>query len=397
LIGLVALGLTAGAFVLTWFFLTGGIQASAVNAFADFQNCGQGLREGGDVKLRGVLVGTIGKIERTEEKLCRVELELFPEDTEHVPANAMAQIRAKTVFGEKWVEVLLPENEDADRIAENDVIPVDRTIDPLEVETIMNTGMPLLEAVDPENLAATLQALVEGFRGHEDAARRGITQGQLALAPFIENDALFNKGITQLDEASQVFQDTDQTLLQALDNLHQLNEFTIENRALIEESLQKTPELLRELGTLFEQKFKDIEALVNSGATVIGIIADRTDDLDKLLEALPKFNSAWIRNLDHACRARQAGGEVERGDRIPGRCWRVHNLITDSRHPYTGDPAQDCKPPDAYDNVKCKSESAQEEEQEEQLVIGPDGERMAVVPRLLYAPVALQTAEGQRR
>jgi virulence factor Mce-like protein len=388
LIGLVALGLLAGAVVLTGFFLTGGIEASAINAFAEFDHCGQGLREGGDVKLRGVLVGTIGKIERTEDKHCSVELELFPEDVDHVPANTMAQIRAKTVFGEKWVELLLPEDEVEARLAENDVIPVDRTIDPLEVETIMNTGMPLLEAVDPENLAATLQALVEGFRGHEDAARRGITQGQLALEPFLENERLVNRGITQLDESAEVFQDTDETLLAALDNLHQLNEFAIANRGLIEENLEKAPQLLRELSTLFEQKFKDIEALVNSGATVVGILADRTDDLDLLLEALPKFNSGWIRNLNHVCRARQPGGEVERGDRIPGRCWRVHNLITDSRGPYEEDPAQDGEPPDEDEN---------EPDEDQRLETGPNGEKLAVVPRLLYAPVALQVEKAEKR
>ena len=92
-------------------------------------------------------------------------------------------------------------------------------------------------------------------------------------------------------------------MLAALDNLDDLNRFTIENQDLIEANLQKTPQLLRELGTLFEQKFTEIEALVNSGATVVGILADRTDDLDLLLEALPKFNAGWIRNLDHVCRA----------------------------------------------------------------------------------------------
>ena len=386
LIGLVALGLLAGAVVLTGFFLTGSIEASAVNAYADFENCGQGLHEGGDVKLRGVLVGTIGAIERTDDKLCRLELEVFPEDIDHVPANAMAQIRAKTVFGEKWVELLLPEEEVDARLAENDVIPVDRTINPLEVETILNTGMPLLEAVDPENLAATLDALVEGFSGHEDAARRGITQGQLALEPFLENDALVNKGITQLDEASEVFQDTDQTLLAAMNNLDELNRFTIENQALIEANLQKTPELLRQLSTLFEQKFTEIEALVNSGATVLGILADRTDDLDLLLEALPKFNAGWIRNLDHVCRARQPGGEVEKGDRIPGRCWRVHNLVTESRGAYAHDPAQDGKPPDE-----------DEGEDDDQLERGPNGEKLAVIPQLLYAPIAADVEKAEQR
>lgn len=388
LIGLVALGLLAGGVVLTGFFLTGGIQASSVSAFADFENCGQSLREGGDVKLRGVLVGRIGSIERTEDRLCRVEMKLFPEDIDQIPANIHAQIRAKTVFGEKWLEILYPEDPEDNRIARNDVIPVDRTIDPLEVETILNTGMPILEAVDPENLAGLLDALVTGFKGHEDAARRGIDQGLLALEPFLDNKGLVNKGITQLRESAEVFEDTDQVLLDALRNLDSVNRFTIENRALIEANLEKTPELLRQLQTVFEDKFNEIKAMVNSGATLVGILADRTDDIDRLLNVLPKFNSSWIRNLDHNCRFRQETTEPgrERGDPVPGRCWRVHNLITETRGAYEGDPAQDGKRPDKDDDDDGRS----------QLSIGPNGQRYAEIPNLLYALLQMQRSGAGR-
>lgn len=387
LIGLVALGLLAGGVVLTGFFLTGGIQASSVSAFADFENCGQSLREGGDVKLRGVLVGRIGSIERTEDRLCRVEMKLFPEDIDQIPANIQAQIRAKTVFGEKWVEVLYPEDPEDNRIARGDVIPVDRTIDPLEVETILNTGMPILEAVDPENLAGMLDALVTGFKGHEAAARRGIDQGLLALKPFLDNKGLVNKGITQLRESAEVFENTDETLLEALGNLDEVNRFAIENRALIEANLDKAPRLLREISTVFDQKFSQLRALVNSGATLVGILADRTDDIDRLLEVLPKFNSAWIRNLDHQCRFRQESteGDRERGDPVPGRCWRVHNVLAPSRGPYAEDPAEDGKRPD-----KDKKNQDDDDPRIGRLVIGPDGTRYAEIPSSYYVLIALQ-------
>src|SRR3712207_328979 len=130
----------AGATALTGLTLTGDLFANSANAFAEFENCGQGLREGGDVKLRGVLVGRIGPISRKDATgHCRVALKLFPEEVKQVPSNSGAQIRAKTVFGEKWVEILYPEAPQG-TIAAGDVIPLDRTIDPLEVETILNTA-----------------------------------------------------------------------------------------------------------------------------------------------------------------------------------------------------------------------------------------------------------------
>ena len=327
-----ALALIAGAFALTGFNLVnGGLVSSSVPAYAEFANCGQGLHERGDVKLRGVLVGTIKGIEKIREGNCKVELGLFPESQSQIPANVGAQVRAKTIFGEKWVELLYPEEPSSDHIAENDVITEDRTIDPLEVETILNTALPLLESIDPENLSAALNALSTGFVGHEEAAIRGIESGIEALRPLNENEGLLNKGITQLAEVSKTFQNVDNDLFAALDRLDVIQRFTIDKRDLIAANFEKVPRLLDELTLLFTTRFDDFTRLVNSGATIIDILAARTGDLDLLLKSLPEFNERWIRNLGHNCRHRQGANA---GEEVPGRCWRVHNIISETQGPY---------------------------------------------------------------
>lgn len=329
--------LGALAFALTGYTLVnGGLTDSTVPAYAMFGNCGQGLRVRGDVKLRGVLVGRINGIEKVVGGDCKVELGMFPEDIGDVPANVEAQIRAKTVFGEKWVELIYPAESDDARLAEGDVIPKERTIDPLEVETILDTALPLLEAVDPEALAETLHALKTGFVGHEEAIIRGMESGIEALKPLNDNEDLLNKGIGQFRDTGEVLEDVDQDLLEALDKLDTVQRFTVDNQGLIAENFDKVPRLLDELTVLFTSRFGDFTKLVDRGATVIGILAARTQDLDKLLEVLPRFNAAWIRNLNHVCRYRQTTDEPGKstGSRVPGRCWRVHNIVSQSQGAY---------------------------------------------------------------
>jgi phospholipid/cholesterol/gamma-HCH transport system substrate-binding protein len=325
-------------------FLTGGLQGHIEVAHVSFSNCGQGLRVGGDVKLRGVLVGRIDSIERIDDGRCRIGLGLFPPDTDQIPSNVGAQIRAKTVFGEKWVELLYPgdpllqtaERPSETHISGGDTIPSSRTIDPIEVETILNIALPLLDAIDPDRLSGALTALAEGFVGHEDAAIRGIEKGIVALDAVNRNEDELEEGIHQLRESGEVFEEIDTALLQALDNLDDLNRFTSDRAELVAESLDRTPLLLRELSFLFETRFGDLVKLVDRGATVVGVMAARADDLDRLLNVLPRFNASWIRNLNHVCRYRQATDEQGKsvGDRVPGRCWRVHNLISHSQGPY---------------------------------------------------------------
>jgi phospholipid/cholesterol/gamma-HCH transport system substrate-binding protein len=343
LIGLLAIALVAGLVALTGLTLTGAVGARTVTAYADFEVCGQGIRPGGDVKERGVLVGRIGKIERVEG-VCRIQLDLKPDSIAQIPANVGAQVRAKTIFGEKWVELLYPDEPDGETIAADDIIPKDRTIDPLEVETILNVALPLLDAIDPEHLAGALEALASGFVGHEDAAIKGIEKGIEALQPLNDNKDLVAAGIDQLANSSEVLARVDDDLLRSLGNLDDLDRWTIDNQELIRTNLQKTPELLGELTDLFEARFVDITKIVDRGATVIGVLAARQGDLDHLLNSLPKFNSLWIRNLDAVCRYRQATDEqgAAVGDEVPGRCWRVHNLISDTRGPYA--PGEEPRP-----------------------------------------------------
>jgi ABC-type transporter Mla subunit MlaD len=214
----------------------------------------------------------------------------------------------------------------------------------------LNVALPLLEAIDPEHLAGALEALAEGFVGHEDAAIAGINAGIEALRPFNENEGRLREGIDQLAASSEVLANVDDELLVALDNLDQLNRFTVEEESLIEENFERAPLLLDELSTLFDTHFVDLTRIVDRGATVIGVLAARTTDLDRLLDVLPKFNSRWIRNLSHNCRFRQATDEPgkEVGDEVPGRCWRVHNVIAHSRGAYA--PGEEPQPGKGVDS-----------------------------------------------
>lgn len=321
--------------VLTGLFLTGRITSASQPASAVFGNCGQGLREGGDVKTRGVLIGRINGIERLDNGDCSVSLALFPDKVDAVPANVGAQVRAKTIFGEKWVELLYPDNPVGGPIQPGQRI--EETIDPLEIETILNTALPILDSIDPEHLAGLLEALAGGFVGHEDAAIRGIESGTEAVRVANENQTLFSKGIRQLNESGEVFDRVDTDLLAALDKLDELGRFTSENSALVAQNLDKAPALLRELSTLFETRFVDLTKIVDRGATVIGLVASQTGDLERLLRELPKFNANWVHNITPTCRTRSAGGvggEGPAGTPIPGRCWRVHNIISDTQGPY---------------------------------------------------------------
>src|SRR5512139_3729007 len=68
------------------------------------------------VKLRGVQVGRVTAIRGGAQPVA-LKLEIDKDKLEYIPANVEAQIRATTVFGAKFVDLVYPSNPSPQRLA----------------------------------------------------------------------------------------------------------------------------------------------------------------------------------------------------------------------------------------------------------------------------------------
>lgn len=133
---------------------------------------GSQLQASSDVKLRGLIVGEVRSI-RTTGDGASLQLALDPEMAELVPANVHARLLPKTLFGERYVDLVSAEAGGPGRaIAEGDTIGQDRSSVAIELEQVFTDLLPLLRAVKPEKLSATLNALASALEG------RGTRLGQ---------------------------------------------------------------------------------------------------------------------------------------------------------------------------------------------------------------------------
>ena len=133
---------------------------------------GSQLQESSDVKLRGLIVGEVRRIETTGDG-ARLALALKPEMVSQIPADVSARLLPKTLFGERYVDLVAPPAGTPGRaIRAGDVIGQDRTSVAIELERVFEDLLPLLRAVQPEKLAATLNALATTLDG------RGTRLGQ---------------------------------------------------------------------------------------------------------------------------------------------------------------------------------------------------------------------------
>jgi virulence factor Mce-like protein len=132
-------------------------------------SAGNQLNLGADVKVRGLLVGEVRSIKSNGDR-ATLKLALEPGKVKDIPDNVEARILPKTLFGEKYVDLVIPPKPSTQPIVAHDVIAEDRSSTAIETEKVLNDLMPLLRTVQPEKLNETFSALADALsngRGEE--------------------------------------------------------------------------------------------------------------------------------------------------------------------------------------------------------------------------------------
>lgn len=120
------------------------------------------MEAGAKVKMRGVEVGRVSGVEGGNQPV-RLKLELFPDQVNDIPANIDAQIRATTIFGAKYVDLVYPEHPSAQHISGGAVLH-SRNVS-TEVNTVFQNLSELLHHIDAPKLNAVLTAMADAVRG----------------------------------------------------------------------------------------------------------------------------------------------------------------------------------------------------------------------------------------
>jgi virulence factor Mce-like protein len=189
---------------------------------------GNELSAGSDVKVRGLLVGTVKSVSTTGNGAV-LDLSLQPGVVAQIPSNVTAQLLPKTLFGERYVDLQLPTDPSSAHIAAGDVIGQDRTSTGIEVEKVLDDLMPVLQAVQPQKLSTTLTAISTALQG------RGVQLGQ-TLSQLGQYVGELNPQLPTLEHDLRALTTTSNTYNQATPNLvNALNDLTVTSKTVVAE------------------------------------------------------------------------------------------------------------------------------------------------------------------
>jgi virulence factor Mce-like protein len=214
------------------------------------------LNEHADVKLRGIIVGEVRGVS-TDGDEATVELALKPDQVSEISSAVSARILPKTLFGEKYVALVPPKGSEGRPIKAGDVISRDKTAVGIEIEKVLNDALPLLQAVDPADLNATLNTLATALEGRGAEIAGTLTQLDGYLKKLNPHMPKLMAALVKLTQVSDVYGDATPDLVRALRNL------TITGNTVVEKEKQ------------LQAFFVDVQKLSTTGDAFLKANEDR--------------------------------------------------------------------------------------------------------------------------
>ncbi|MFE6926049.1 MCE family protein [Nocardia sp. NPDC057663] len=186
-----------------------GTFVSTTRVYLYSDRAGLLMAPGSDVKVRGVVVGRVSAVALDNER-AKLTLDLDPDQALRLPTNVGAEIAPTTLFGRKFVTLVLPDQSAATKLTTGAVIDGSKVA--VEINDVFETLLVVLKTLEPQKVNATLTALGTALDGH--GGRFGDLM--VSLDRYLGQ---FNESIPTLQRDIPLFADNLDTLAAATPDL----------------------------------------------------------------------------------------------------------------------------------------------------------------------------------
>ncbi|KFK87903.1 ABC transporter substrate-binding protein [Streptomyces sp. JS01] len=289
---------------------------------------GNEMHANADVKLRGVVIGQVRSI-ATDGDGARLTLAIDRDKLGQVPADVTAQMLPTTLFGARFVALVPPRIPAATTLRAGAVIPQDRSSNAIELEQVLDNVLPLLTAVKPEKLSATLNAVSQALEGRGERLGETLTTLDHHLKKFNPQLPTLNADIKELVKVSTLYADA------APDVLDALRDATVTSSTLADEearlaALHGTTTAAAQDVTSFLRENKDnLIRLSAASRPSLELLAEYAESFPCTLRTMagfvPAMDKALGKGTDEPGLHVSVKSVPSKGKYVPGRDTPVYN------------------------------------------------------------------------
>jgi virulence factor Mce-like protein len=270
--------------------LTLAVRAS-YGAFSDdmvvhltLRRAGQALHAGSDVKYRGVNVGKVRSVHLVDRK---VEVALQLHRSVKVPNDTVASVRAKTLFGEKYVQLAVRRNDEPPYLKDGDHVRSGGT--GTEVDELIDGTDHLFRSVDANELATLMTELSKAARGEGRKVATLIDKSVPAAAAFSDTIDAQVRAVQSLERFTREYRDIAPSFNGTSRNLNQL----LPTFNAAQDDFRRLLDTLRpfsdHLADFVEVTETDVDKILTEGGNIARVVSARKAEISQSIEGLARY------------------------------------------------------------------------------------------------------------
>ncbi|MFD4022674.1 MCE family protein [Streptomyces sp. NPDC058576] len=281
-----------------------------------------------DVKLRGVVIGQVRSI-ATDGEGARLTLAIDRDKLGQIPADVTAQMLPTTLFGARFVALVPPRIPTGTTLRSGAVIPQDRSSNAIELEQVLDNVLPLLTAVKPEKLSATLGAVSQALEGRGERLGETLTTLDGHLKKFNPQLPTLNADIKELVKVSTLYADAAPDVLDALTDATVTSSTLADQEARLAGLHGTTTAAAQDVTAFLRENKDNLIRLSAAGRPSLELLAEYAESFPCTLRTMAGFVPAMDKALGKGTNEPGLHVSVKsvpsKGKYVPGRDTPVYN------------------------------------------------------------------------
>ncbi|EHB50319.1 virulence factor Mce family protein [Mycolicibacterium rhodesiae JS60] len=243
-----------------------------------------GLKGGNFVRIAGVEVGKVKKITVRDDSTVNVEFGV--DDSVDLSQGDRAVVRYQNLTGERYL-ALEQGPGSVNRLQPGQTIPLDQTRPALDINALIGGFRPLFRAIDPQQVNALSNQLIQVFQGQGDVINSFLDQTAALTNTLADRDQLISQVIDNLNTVLDSLGGQAKQLDKAVDSVSTLVQALADRKSDIANGIAYTNSAAASVAELLSANRAPLKEIVHQTDRVSGTILSDKDYFDHLLDDLP--------------------------------------------------------------------------------------------------------------
>jgi phospholipid/cholesterol/gamma-HCH transport system substrate-binding protein len=244
-----------------------------------------GLLAGDDVRIAGVVVGSVTDVRIVDRRTAEVEFDVNASTP--LPATTNAALKYKNLIGQRYLSLDQGAGPTGETMAAGGQIPLERTRPAVNLTVLFNGFQPLFQGLDPDQINKLSMEIVQVLQGEGGTVQSLLASTSSLTNSVADRDQVIGQVIDNLNLTLQTVNENDQGLNELISSLQAVVSGLAQDREPIGNAIESIGTLTQVTGSFVE----DARPALRDDIRNLGDLATQLDQgrpqIERFLEYAP--------------------------------------------------------------------------------------------------------------